>query len=366
MGSSVATTPVTRRRVVKLMALTPAMAALIGTRFDVSAQDAVVVTMVTDTAGLGDQNFNDLANKGGTEAAQDFGIEWKVIESQDAAAYVPNLTAGAEQSVLTVGVGFLLTEATTSVAEQFPDDFFLLIDSVSDFPNVQSVTFKEQEPSFLCGVAAAKVTKTNKLGIVGGQRIPPVIRYEDGFRAGALSINPTIEFTIAYADSFGDPTKGKELALAQFNQGADIVFPVAGLTGVGCYEAIKERNNLGTEWILGADVSQDHLAPGFELCVARKGVDFAVYEGCRQVAEGDFKTGVQNLGIKEGGVGFEDPNNRVPEEAMGLVRAYQQMIIDGSLTVPSTDDELEAFEAPPIPEPIAGTPVASPEATPES
>lgn len=353
---------VSRRRVVGAMALTPAMAAL-AARFgssSVLAQDGIVCTMVTDTAGLGDQNFNDLANKGGTDAATDFGIEWKVIESQDAAAYVPNLTAGAEQSDLTVGVGFLLTDAITDVAETFPDDFFQLIDSVSDAPNVQSVTFKEHEPSFLCGVAAAKVTQTGKLGIVGGERIPPVIRYEVGFRAGALSINPDIEFSIAYADSFGDPAKGKELALAQFNQGADIVFPIAGLTGVGCYEAVKERNNLGTEWVIAADVTQEHVAPGFELCVARKGVDFAVYEGCRQVVEGAFEPGVQNLGIKEGGVGFEDPNNRVPEDVKGLIAAYQQLIVSGDLAVPATDEELEAFEAPPVPAPLEGSPVASP------
>ncbi|MGH2562553.1 MAG: BMP family lipoprotein [Thermomicrobiales bacterium] len=357
---------VSRRRVVGAMALTPAMAALqVRLGFGsspASAQDAIVCTMVTDTAGLGDQNFNDLANKGGTDAATDFGIEWKVIESQDAAAYVPNLTAGAEGGDLTVGVGFLLTDAITDVAEDFPDDFFLLIDSVSEVENVQSVTFKEQEPSFLCGVAAARLTRTGKLGLVGGERIPPVIRYEVGFRAGALSINPDIEFTIAYADSFGDPAKGKELALAQFNQDADIVFPVAGLTGVGCYEAVKERNNLGAEWVIGADVSQDHLAPGFELCTARKGVDFAVYEGCKQVVEGTFAGGVFNLGINEGGVGFEDSGNKVPADIMGLIAAYQQMIVDGDLVVPATDEELEAFEAPPIPDPIEASPVASPSA----
>ncbi len=355
---------ISRRRVVGAMALTPAMAA-VQWRFGssrASAQDVIVCTMVTDTAGLGDQNFNDLANKGGTDAATDFGIQWEVIESADAAAYVPNLTAGAEQGDLTVGVGFLLTDAIGVVAEDFPDDFFLLIDSVAEVDNIQSVTFKEQEPSFLCGVAAARVTRTGKLGVVGGERIPPVIRYEVGFRAGALSINPDIEFTIAYADSVGDPAKGKELALAQFNQDADIVFPVAGLTGVGCYEAVKERNNIGVEWVIGADVTQDHLAPGFELCTARKGVDFAVYEGVQQVVEGTFAGGVFNLGINEGGVAFEDATNKVPEEVKGLIAAYQQMIVDGSLVVPATDEELEAFEAPPIPDPIEVSPVASPPA----
>ncbi len=352
----------TRRRLGALAAVTPLAAMLPSARQIALAQDPIVCTMVTDTAGLGDQNFNDLANKGGTEAAKDFGITWKVIESQDASAYIPNLTAAAEQGELTVGVGFLLTDAINEVAAQFPDDWFLLIDSVAEQPNIQSVVFKEHEPSFLVGVAAGMLSKTGKIGIVGGIRIPPVIRYEVGFKAGILAVRPDAEFSIAYADSFSDPAKGKELAMAQFNQGADIVFPIAGLTGVGCYEAVKERNKPGEEWVIGADVTQDHLAPGFELCVSRKGVDFAVYEGCRQVVEGTFEGGIHNLGLKDGGVAFEDPNNRVPEEVKGFVRAYQKMILDGSLAVPTTDEEYDAFikNLPPLATPIAA------EATPEA
>jgi basic membrane protein A len=147
------------------------------------------VTIVTDTAGLGDQNFNDLTDRGGKQAAADLGIKWKVIESADASAYEPNLIAGAEQSALTVGVDFLLSDAMTSVAEQNTDKSFLLIDSTSNAPNVADVTFKENEPAFLAGVSPGMSTMTNKLGIVGGQRIPPVTRYEVGFVAGVKTTN---------------------------------------------------------------------------------------------------------------------------------------------------------------------------------
>src|SRR5262245_61073189 len=119
-----------RRRLVGMSLAIPAVAALPVSLHTAHAQDSVSATMVTDTAGLGDQNFNDLADRGGKQAATDLGIEWKVIESQDASQYVPNLTAGAEQSDLAVGVGFLLTDAITAVAQQFPDKKFLLIDSV--------------------------------------------------------------------------------------------------------------------------------------------------------------------------------------------------------------------------------------------
>src|SRR3954453_22383962 len=117
-----------RRRLVGTSLAIPALAVLPLSVRRALAQGKISVTMVTDTAGLGDQNFNDLADKGGKQAASEFGIEWKVIESQDASQYVPNLTAGAEQSDLSVGVGFLLTDAITAVATQYPDKKFLLID----------------------------------------------------------------------------------------------------------------------------------------------------------------------------------------------------------------------------------------------
>lgn len=355
---------VTRRRFTALSAAGLAGAAAVSLPIargvqQASAQSDVVATMITDTAGLGDQNFNDLANKGGMQAATDFGLEWKVIESADAAAYIPNLTAGAEQSNLTVGVGFLLTDAITEVAGQFADKSFLLIDSVSEATNVRSVTFQENEPSFLAGVVAGKSTKTNKLGIVGGQRIPPVIRYEVGFVAGVKSVNPAAEVSIAYADSFGDAPKGKELALAQFEQGADIVLPIAGATGTGCYQAAVEKG--AGFWVVGADTSQEHLAPGQELVTAQKGVDFAVYTGCKDIVEGTFAGGAINYNLKSGGVSLQVTPGRVPDDIIALARAYEQLIIDGTLVVPVDDDTLAAY-VPPAEPTVEASPVASPTA----
>ena len=166
---------------------------------------------------------------------------------------------------------------------------------------------------------------------------------------------------MAYVDSFGDPEAGKEFALAQFNDGADIVFPVAGLTGIGGYQAVAELNNPGEQWVLGADVTQEHLAPGFELAVCRKGVDTATYRAVQQVVEGNFEPGLNQLGLgdvpvgydnPEVGVGFEDPNNRVAEDVKATVADYQAQIADGSLVVPATDEEFEAF--------MSGTPAATP------
>lgn len=326
----------------------------------VQAQDPIVVTMVTDTQGLGDQNFNDLAKRGLDKAVAELGVQGEVIESRDAAAYIPNLTQAAEQSDLTVGVGFLLTEAITEIANQYPDDKFLLIDSVSDAPNVESVTFREQEGAFLSGVLAAKMTKSNKLGVVGGIKIPPVVRYVVGFEAGAKSVNPDIEVVVAYADTFDDPALGKELTLAQFNQGADIAFPVAGKTGIGSFDAAKEKGE--GFWVIAADTDQSQLGAEHQLAVSEKGVDTALFLAAQQVVDGTFQGGQQSLGLAEDGVGLGSPNPAIPQDVLDLAAAYEQAIIDGTITVPADEDQLAAFE-PVAPDALGG---AAPAATPSA
>jgi basic membrane protein A len=341
-------TSISRRTVVKASLAAPAVAALPISLRGVAAQDKKVATMVTDTLGLGDQNFNDLANKGGTEAAAAFGLEWKVIESEDAAAYSPNLIAAAEQSDLTVAVGYLLQPDLEATAQQFPDDMFLYIDGSTELPNIRGVTFKEQEGGYLAGLVAGLMTQTGKVGIVGGERIPPVIRYEVGFVAGVKTTNPDAEIAIAYADTFSDPGLGKQLAEAMLQDGVDIILPIAGGSSQGCYEAIKAKG--AGFWAISADTTQARQAPGQELCVAQKGVDFSVYQGCQMIAEGNFEPGNVNLGIAEGGVSLQDPEGNVPEGVMALVMAMQEQIIAGSVVPPADDDALKAFQAPALPE----------------
>jgi basic membrane protein A len=288
------------------------------------AQDAIVVTMVTDTAGIGDQNFNDLAIRGGTQAAAEFGIEWNVIESVDEASYAPNLTQAAEQGQLTVAVGFKLQVDLEALAPQFPDKFFLLIDAVVEQGNVRSVLFKEEQIGYLLGIVSAQVTKSKKIGIVGGERIPPVIRYEVGFVAGVKSIDESIEVVINYTDEFNDQALGKDTAAAQFNQGCDIIFPIAGLTGTGAYLAAAELNRLGEIWVVGVDTAQDHLAPGYELCVGNKGVDFSVWDACRMLVEGEFETGTINYDLPSGGIDLTLYEDRTPTEVNDLARGYRE------------------------------------------
>jgi basic membrane protein A len=342
-----------RRPLLAAMAMAP-VAGMMTRVPTAQAQDPMVVTMVTDTFGLGDQNFNDLAKRGLDRAVEELGVQGEVIESRDAASYLPNLTQAAEQSDLSVGVGFLLTDAITEVANQYPDKNFLLIDSLSEAPNVQGVLFRENEGAFLNGILAGMMTESNKLGVVGGQKIPPVVRYVVGFEAGAKSINPDVEVVVAYADTFGDPALGKELTLAQYNQGVDIAFPVAGATGIGSFEAAKELGE--GHWVIAADTDQSQLGAEHQLAVSEKGVDTALFLAAQQIVDGTFEGGEKSLGLAEEGVGLGHPHESVPQEVLDTVAVYQQAIIDGTLTVPADEEELAAFE--PVPPDAVATPTA--------
>ncbi len=333
---------------------------------DARAQDGKgrTVTIVTDTAGLGDQNFNDLAKRGLDRAEADLGITPKVIESQETADYVPNLTQAAEQSDLTVAVGFLLADAVATVAQDNPDKQFLLIDAVptqNDEPveldNVLSALFREHEGAFLGGVVAALMTETGKVGILGGQDIPPVERYEVGFVAGIRSANPDVEDpVITYTDTFGDPALGREQSLALYNQDVDIVFPIAGATGIGTFDAAKEVGE--GAFVIAADTDQSHLGEEQQLCAVTKGVDTAVFSAAEQVVNGEFEAGVLDLRLENEGMGLVTPGDKVPEDVLAVVDQYRQAIIDGAIEVPTTRDELEDFE----PVPLDALPAATPEA----
>jgi basic membrane protein A len=307
-----------------------------------SAQDSIVATMVTDTAGIGDESFNDLAKEGGERAAEELGIEFNILESQTAADYVRNLIDGSEQGDLTVAVGFLLEDALGEVAPQYPDKYFAIIDTVVEADNVVSYIFREQEGSFLAGVLAALGTKTGTIGYVGGIRIPPVMRYEVGYVAGARSINPDIEILISYADDFEDPGKGKELTLAQYNNNADIVLAAAGRTGIGAFDAAKEKGE--GFFVIAADQDQSELGAEFQLGAVIKKLDTGVYDACEAVLNDTFEAGVHDLGIAEDGVGLGAIHADVSQEVQATIDAYSAAIADGTVVPPVDDATLETFE----------------------
>lgn len=353
------TAQIDRRRLVLASGGVMLTAPFIG-RMGASAQDSIIATMVTDSAGIGDESFNDMAKIGGDKAVDELGIQFKILESQTAADYVRNLTDAAEQSDLTIAIGFLLEDALAEVAPEYPDHNFAFLDTVVEADNVLSFVFREQEGSFLAGVLAALVSQTGVIGFVGGIRIPPVMRFEVGYVAGARSINPDIEFLIAYADDFEDPGKGKELALAQYNNNADVVLAAAGRTGVGAFDAVKEKDEGG--YVIAADKDQSDLGPEFQLAAIIKRLDTAVFDACEAVLNDTFEAGTQNLGIADEGVDLGTINDDVDQDTLDVVDAYKAAIADGTVVPPVDDDTLEAFE-PVAPDTLGA---ASPEASPTS
>jgi len=300
--------------------------------------------MVTDQAGLGDQAFNDATWEGFTALNEDFGIEIKVVETNEQAQYVPNLSTLAEQKEdLIVGVGFLLKDAVNEVAPLYPDVNFALIDNYVDQPNVACIQFAENEGAFLMGAIAAYMTKTGKVGFVGGMETDVVKKFEAGYRAGVMTIAPDMEVLVSYAGAFNDPAKGKELALAQYDQGADVVFQVAGFTGTGVIDAAVERDQM----VIGVDRDQNYLAPDNVISSMMKGLGAGVYAVGQTVINDEFKGGSYRYGVAEGGIDIAPTTSKnVPADILEKVENLKQMIIDGEIAPPATLDELEAFTPP--------------------
>jgi len=265
--------------------------------------------VVTDIGGLNDRSFNFLANKGLEDAESKLGVEGRVFLSKSNGDYIPNLTTAAQQQEdLTVSVGFLMGDATATVATKFPKNQFAIIDfsasALKGKPqNVEGLLFKEQEAGYLVGYLAGLWAKDNNattVSSVGGQKIPPVDHYIAGFQKGAKDANPSIKTLNGYSQDFVDQAKCKEIALDQISQGSKVVFQVAGQCGLGALDAAKEKGVQG----IGVDADQSYLGPHI-LTSALKKVDVAVFDAIKRAGAGDFKGGTDVIAtVKNNGVGI--------------------------------------------------------------
>lgn len=303
----------------------------------------MIMGMITDTGGLGDQSFNDSGWLGLERLESDFGVERKVLESESADDYGSNLTSFAEAEVdLVYGVGFLFQNAMTEAAAQFPNQKFAIIDSSVDAENVASISFAENEGSFLVGVIAGLTTETNKVGFIGGMKFPLIEKFEYGFMAGVKAVNPDAEIISNYADSFEDAAKGKEIATVQNQQGADVIFHAAGGVGIGLIQAAEEKGF----WAIGVDQDQSHISPERVLCSMIKRVDEAVFQVGKSVIDGEFVGGEHLFTIANDGVGYSDNAGNLNEDQIAAAEMWKQAIAEGKVVVPSTQAEYEAFEVP--------------------
>ncbi|MET3549591.1 basic membrane protein A [Paenibacillus favisporus] len=306
-----------------------------------AAKSSVKVGLVTDVGGVNDQSFNQSAWEALEALKKDKGIEAQYLQSKSKEDYVPNLNKYVKGKYdLTWGIGFDLGEDMKTVAQQNPDAKMAIIDAEVDAPNVRSVTFQENEGAFLVGVVAGSMTKSNKIGFVGGSEIPVIKRFEAGFVAGVAAANPEAKVTVNYTGAFDAPDKGKAAAATLYNNGVDIIFHAAGATGNGVFNEAIERNKAGGSkvWVIGVDKDQSlKFGDDVTLTSMVKGVSTAVDKVTKEVIDGTFKGGHETLGLKENGVGLADTSSKnVPADVLKKVDEFKQKIIDGEIKVPET------------------------------
>jgi len=238
-------------------------------RSNSDSQKALSVILITDVGGLGDKGFNDAGWEGCQDAKQRLSergvsVETRVIESREQSDYSENLAMAAERADAVVALGFLIADAVEAIAPNYPETAFIFIDGSVPGENVASFEFRSNEAAFLGGIITAYMTETNVVGVVPGMDIPPVENYAAGYRAGvqmgAELQNKRIQTLSTTIGSFTDPVKGKSITQSLLGQNADIVLQLAGISGLGVIEAIKE--NSGRAFAVGGDINQDDLAPG--------------------------------------------------------------------------------------------------------
>ncbi len=270
-------------------------------------KDKLKVAMITSDGGLGDRSYNDSGYEGLKKAEKELGAEIKVVEPQDVSEgekYLTELAQAGFNLVITLDLGH--EKVLKDVAPQFPDTQFAIFNTVVEGDNITSVLFHEQEASFIAGALAALVTQdegTNDvnadkvLGFVGGVDSPGINKFLVGYEEGAKYIDPATKVIAGYPNSFSDPSKGKEIALSQIEQGADIIYQVAGATGEGVIDAAKTKN----VFAIGVDSDQDYIAEGNVLTSVMKRVDVAVFNLTESAKTGKYESLIE-LGLAESGV----------------------------------------------------------------
>ena len=305
---------------------------------------ALKVGLVFDVGGRGDKSFNDSAFRGLERAKKELGIEYEYIEPSEAADRENALRQFASGKFdLVIGIGFIFTDDINRVATAFPTKPFAGVDYAPNpnkpMPgNVVALKFREQEASFLGGVVAALTSKTKVIGFVGGMDVPLIHKFEAGFKAGAAWADPKVKVLSAYAgvtpEAFKDPSKGKEIALSQIGQGADVIYHASGSTGLGVFEAARDKKILA----MGVDSDQYHDAPGFVLTSVTKQVDEAVFRTIKAAKDGRPLKGILELGLKEKGVDYiYDANNKslISPATHAKAEEARKLIVTGKIKVPT-------------------------------
>ena len=312
----------------------------------------IKVGIVFDIGGKNDRSFNAAAWDGVQRAEKDLPICLYDVEPGNPTSIEPAMRAFAEKNFdLIIGIGFAQGPIMQKVATDYPNIKFAIVDGVifeddgkTPKKNVASLVFREHEGSYLVGMIAASKSKSGVLGFVGGMDIPLIHKFETGYAEGAKSVNPNVKIVDNYVgvtdSAWNNPGKGKELALSQISQGADVIFTAAGNSGLGAFDAVEQygKNAMGeaNKFVIGVDSNQNGVKPGFVLTSMVKRVDNSVYDVVKEVLGGNFAGGFHVFGLDKDGVAYAmDDNNKaiIPADVLQRVEESKKKIIAGEIKV---------------------------------
>lgn len=325
-----------------------------------SDKDNFSVAMVTDVGGVDDKSFNQSAWEGIQAFGKENGLEkgkggYDYLQSASDADYATNLNSLVRNEFdLIFGIGFKLAEDIKEVAAQRPDSQFAIVDEVIEADNVASITFKEEQGSFLVGVAAALSSESNKIGFIGGVDSQLINKFEVGFIAGVKSVKPDAEVSVQYANAFDKAELGKEIANSMYKQGVDVIFHASGGTGNGVFTAateLKQANNDANVWVIGVDRDQyeEGAVPGTDLNVTLtsmvKRVDVAVKDLATKTMNGDFPGGETiRYGLEEDAISVATTGDNISKETLMEIEKWTEKIKAGEVEIPTTRAELKAMD----------------------
>ena len=336
------------KRILAILAFCAALPTAACQRPSYAADDdrsKVHVGLVFDLGGKDDGSFNSAAWQGVSRATKDFPIVVRDAEPTDPSSIEPAIRAFAERGYdLIISVGFVQAPIVESVAKDYPNLNFAIVDGVIDLPNVASLTFKEHEGSYLVGMLAAMNSKSGTIGFLGGMDIPLIHKFEVGYEEGARSVNGNVRIIPNYIGVTGaawnDPVKGKELALTQIGKGADVIFTAAGNSGLGAFDAVeqlgKDDQGRAHAFVIGVDSNQNWVKPGYVLTSMVKRVDNAVYQTVRDRVEHHPLGGIHVYGLDNEGVGYTvDQYNKdlLSPAAIQTVDEAKLKIVSGQIKV---------------------------------
>jgi basic membrane protein A len=336
-----------RKPLLAAAALCVAALSIVAGLANAAPKATVTAALVSDIGKFNDRGFNQNQLAGLNRAAANLGIKAIHLQSNSVSDYIPNLTTAVrDKADIIISAGFLLADATATMAKKFPDTHFAITDYPAEvapfgdknfkaiYPNVEGLTYAANESGCLVGVLAAKMAqKAGKkiIGAVMGVKIPPVDIWTAGYKFCAQKAVPGTKVLTGYSQDFVATDKCKTVAENQISQGAQVLFQVAGGCGLGTLKAADEAGI----WGIGVDVDQYSVA-GHVLTSAIKRVDNGVYQAIQQVKAGKFNGGADLVfNLKNNGVGVGKTNPTVPAAFIVLMNSYKAKIIAGTLKIPT-------------------------------